>query len=293
MAGYEHLVLADGRTLEYLLGGVESDQALVYCHGTPSPPVAMPAFEAVASEFGLRLVMPTRPGYGFSSPQPGRSVASHVDDVRQLLDHLGAKGGIAIGWSGGGPHALALGACLADRIRAVVTIAGVGPFGDPLFDWLQDMGEGNIEEFAVAQGPEDEFRAWLVEESQALRHVQAQDVVEAMLPHLSPVDAAALQDGELGSILAASLRHAFESGVEGWLEDDIAFTKDWGFGLGDVHVPVSLWQGREDLMVPLRHGEYMATHLPNVSAHLREGDGHLTLLTHLSTMVQEATTRKG
>jgi pimeloyl-ACP methyl ester carboxylesterase len=69
--------------------------------------------------------------------------------------------------------------------------------------------------------------------------------------------------------------------------------KPWGFELSDVNVPVSLWQGRQDLMVPFSHGEYIATHLPNVTAHLLEEEGHLTLLRYLPTMVSEATKRRG
>jgi pimeloyl-ACP methyl ester carboxylesterase len=293
MAGYEKLVLNDARTFEYLTGGVESDRALVYCHGTPAPPVPMVEFETVARDAGLTLVMPTRPGYGYSTPQPGRSVLDHASDVRELLEHLGLSSAIAVGWSGGGPHALALGAALPDRISGIVTIAGVGPWNDPLFDWLSGMGEGNIEEFGIAAGPKDAFRAWLEEAAVPLATIQAEDVVAEMAPHLSDVDAAALSDGDVATVMAAELRRAFLVGVDGWLEDDQAFMKPWGFELSDVNVPVSLWQGRQDLMVPFSHGEYIATHLPNVTAHLLEEEGHLTLLRYLPTMVSEATKRRG
>ena len=293
MAEYEYLTLSDGRTLEYLLGGVSSDRALVYCHGTPAPPVPMKEFEQAATEAGLTLVMPTRPGYGHSTPHPGRAVVDHAHDVRELLDHLGLASGIAVGWSGGGPHALALGAALSDRITGVATIAGVGPWGDPLFDWFDGMGAGNIEEFGMAAGPEDAFRAFLEAEAAPLATVQAEDVVAAMGPHLSEVDANKLSEGEFASDMAAELRRAFLVSVDGWLEDDYAFMKPWGFDFSEVKVPVSLWQGRQDLMVPYTHGEYMATRLPNVKAHLLEDEGHLTLINHLSTMVHEATTLRG
>ena len=293
MADYEQLVLSNGRTLEYLMGGIESDRALVYCHGTPAPPVPMKEFEQAATEAGLTLVMPTRPGYGHSTPHPGRSVVDHAHDVRELLDHLGLASGIAVGWSGGGPHALALGAVLSDRITAVATIAGVGPWGDPLFDWLDGMGEGNIEEFAMAAGPEDAFRAFLEAEAAPLATVQADDVVTAMAPHLSDVDAIALSEGEFASAMAAELRRAFLVGVDGWLDDDYAFMKPWGFEFSEVKVPVSLWQGRQDLMVPYTHGEYIAARLPKVTAHLLEDEGHLTLLRYLPTMVSEALRHRG
>jgi pimeloyl-ACP methyl ester carboxylesterase len=94
--------------------------------------------------------------------------------------------------------------------------------------------------------------------------------------------------GEFGEDLAANFREAVRTGVEGWLEDDIAFTRSWGFGLEEISVPTMIWQGSADLMVPFSHGQWLASRLPDASAHLEEGEGHLSVgLGALDRMLDE------
>ncbi len=93
---------------------------------------------------------------------------------------------------------------------------------------------------------------------------------------LPPVDIAALT-GEFADDLAASFRGAVVNGIEGWLDDDLAFLQPWGFAPADVTVPTFLWHGLEDLVVPVAHGRWLAANLPNVTAHLEPGEGHLSV----------------
>ena len=96
--------------------------------GTPSGSQPFPPAVDVMAERGLRYVAFNRAGYGSSTRRPGRAVADVADDARAVLDHLGVEHAVTIGWSGGGPHALACGALLPDRIRAVATIASIAPY---------------------------------------------------------------------------------------------------------------------------------------------------------------------
>jgi pimeloyl-ACP methyl ester carboxylesterase len=93
---------------------------------------------------------------------------------------------------------------------------------------------------------------------------------------LPDVDRALLTD-EFGEALSANIREGLRTGVDGWLDDDLAFTRPWGFDLGAITVPVQLWQGTEDLMVPFAHGRWLADHVAGVDAHLLEGEGHLSV----------------
>ena len=78
------------------------------------------------------------------------------------------------------------------------------------------------------------------------------------------------------------------TGTPGWLEDDIAFTRSWGFGLEEISVPTMIWQGSADLMVPFSHGQWLASQLPDASVHLEEGEGHLSVgLGALDRMLDE------
>ena len=80
---------------------------------------------------------------------------------------------------------------------------------------------------------------------------------------------------------------ALDGGVDGWLDDDLAFVDDWGFAPGPLHAPTLLLQGEHDLMVPPAHFRWLADHLPNVEARFDPGEGHLTLYERVVPAVHE------
>ena len=77
--------------------------------------------------------------------------------------------------------------------------------------------------------------------------------------------------------MAANFREGLRIGVNGWLDDDLAFTRPWGFDLAAIEVPTMVWHGTEDLMVPFAHGLWLADHVSGVTAHLLDGEGHLSV----------------
>jgi pimeloyl-ACP methyl ester carboxylesterase len=270
------ITLTDGRDLEVEVSGPDGAPVLVFHHGTPGGSEQMRAMARAAEARGLRLVTWSRPGYGASTRQAGRTVADVVADTAAVLDHLGAESCLVAGWSGGGPHALACGALLADRVRAVLCIAGVAPYAAEGLDFLAGMGADNIEEFGAALKGEDVLRPWLDAERPEMVEMTA-DEVAVSLGNLVPAVDVAVLTGEFAEDLAAEFRQAVSVGVDGWLDDDLAFTRAWGFELADIAVPTYLWQGSDDLMVPFAHGEWLAERIPGVTAHLEQGEGHLSI----------------
>lgn len=270
------VTLADGRLLDIDTTGPDDVVPLIFHHGTPGAVTPIRAMQRAAVERGLRLVTYSRPGYGGSSRRPGRQVVDVVADVEAILDHLGAPRCLTAGWSGGGPHALATGARLGQRVAGVLCIAGVAPYGLDGLDFLAGMGEQNIDEFNAALAGEEPLRAFLEKEAEDLREVKPADIVSALESLLPDVDRAVLTD-EFGEDLAASFREALRTSVDGWLDDDLAFTRAWGFGFDEIAVPTFLWQGSADLMVPFAHGQWLAEQIPGVTAHLQEGEGHLSI----------------
>ena len=119
--------LPDGRVFEYSASGDPGRELLVFCIGTPGAVVDFPYVADAAATRGLRSVICSRPGYGGSTRNEGRSVADAASDTAALADHLGAERFLVAGWSGGGSTALACAALLPDRVRAVVTLAGTAP----------------------------------------------------------------------------------------------------------------------------------------------------------------------
>ena len=281
------ITVHDGRDLEIEVSGPDGAPVLLFCHGTPGGSTQFGGFARGAHARGLRLVTWSRPGYGASTRRAGRTVADDAHDAAAVLDHLGVETCLVAGWSGGGPHALAAGALLAGRVRGVLCIAGVAPYDADGLDFLAGMGEDNIEEFGESLKGEAPLRGWLENVRPALVDMTADDVVASLDTLLPPVDEAAVT-GEFADYLAAEFRQAVSVGVDGWLDDDLAFTRPWGFDLGAIAVPTYLWQGSEDLMVPFAHGQWLADRIPGVAAHLEPGEGHLSVaLGALDRMLDE------
>jgi pimeloyl-ACP methyl ester carboxylesterase len=270
---------ADGRQLQVLVAGPADGLPLVFHTGTPSGLVGYQPMLTAAAERGLRSVLYSRPGYGMSAPQPGRSVADAAGDVAAILDELGAGQFVTAGWSGGGPHALACAALLTGRCEGAAVIAGVAPYEAAGLDWLAGMAPENVQEFGAAVAGQSELNGLLEEWAVALREVTGPDVAAGLGELVSEVDKAAAT-GAFGEYLAAAFRAAVASGVAGWRDDDLAFCRGWGFSLTDSGISwprVTIWQGDQDRMVPFAHGQWLAARLPGASAHLIPGEGHLSL----------------
>lgn len=286
MAAADHVQLPDGRRLDLRVSGPAGGFPLVFHHGTPGAATPYRVLERAAHARGLRLVTTSRPGYGDSTPQPGRSVVDVAADTAAVLAAIGAGRCLIAGWSGGGPHALACGARLG-ATAAVLVIAGIAPYGAAGLDYMAGMGQDNIVEISTALQGEDQLRSYLLDQREQLKNATAADLVASLGTVLPDVDRAVLT-GEFGEDDAANFREALRTGVEGWLEDDIAITRPWGFGLEEISVPVMIWQGSADLMVPFSHGQWLASQLPGASAHLEEGEGHLSVaLGALDRMLDE------
>ncbi|HUJ06883.1 MAG TPA: alpha/beta hydrolase [Streptosporangiaceae bacterium] len=266
-----------GRSVDVTVAGPPDGLPFVFHTGTPSGLATFrPMIDAAAGR-GLRYIQYARPGYGGSAPLPGRRVASAVADLAAVLDHLGAGRFITAGWSGGGPHALACAALLPGRCAAAASIAGVAPRQADGLDWLAGMAAENVAEFGAAERGEAELTALLSAAAEVMAAVTGEQVAAELGGLVTAADRNALT-GEFADYLAALFRSALSTGIAGWRDDDLAFTADWGFDPGQITVPVAVWQGDQDAMVPFAHGQWLADRIPGARAHLLSGDGHLTLI---------------
>lgn len=277
----------DGRTLEALVSGPQDGTVLVFHSGTPVGLVPFPSTLDPAS-MGIRTVLYARPGYGRSTPNPGRSIADSAHDTAAILDALGVERFLNAGWSGGGPPALACDALLPDRCLATAVIAGIAPYteadpGGEVRSWYEADEDnqlalaGQIEEFRQSV---DTFVAEL-----------ANETAEGVVTHTrSDADRRFLSDGH--AEWAASLfRTSGVSGGSGAADDYLSSFRDWGFPLDQTR-RVTIWHGLDDQNVPLAQGEWLASHLPD--AQLRSpAEGHLSIMSHLPEIIEELRSRAG
>lgn len=272
----DHVVLADGRRLDVRVSGPSGGPVLLFHHGSPGAATPMRFLERAAHERGLRVVTPARPGCGRSTRQPCRTVVDAVADAEQLLERLGADTCLVAGWSGGGPHALACAARLP-QATAVTVLAGLAPYPADGLDWFAGMGADNVEGFTAALEGEDALRVILERDLPEVRSGSVEALVAGMASLLPEVDRVLVTD-EFGEDLLRSGHEAVRTGVDGWADDSLAFCRPWGFDLPEISVPTTLWHGSEDLMVPFGHGRWLADRVPGVSAHLLEGEGHVSVV---------------
>jgi pimeloyl-ACP methyl ester carboxylesterase len=275
-----------GRELDVLVEGPEDGIALVFHSGTPSAAVRDPSLSRAAVGRGLRLITWSRPGYATSTPQPGRTVADAVADTAAVHDELGARQFVTIGHSGGGPHALACAALMPHRCLAAATLAGIAPYPAEGLDWLEGMADENHEEFGATLEGEAALRPILERWRAGLANLTGAEVAASLGGLVSDVDKAALT-GEFAEVAAESFRRSVSTGIEGWLEDDFAFVKDWGFDLGSIKTPVAVWQGGEDRMVPYPHGKWLQAHIGGAQSRLFDTEGHLSLIHHIDRIVDD------
>ncbi len=304
----------DGRVLAVEEAGDPAGRPVLVHGGTPGSRLLYGPHVRDAAERGLRLIGYDRPGYGGSSPQPGRTVADCAGDVRAICADLGIERLAMWGASGGGPHVLACAALLPDLVAAAASLASPAPFDADGLDYFDGMAAENVDDTllyftdeAAARAKTDLDRAEILAEAPggatetadggATNHEATNKAASDSAPTgdaatddaatnheaaggsgpaLPPVDEAAIADG-LGDFFATAMRDGLAPGSDGWWEDN-CLLRPWGFSVADITVPVLLLHGRQDAFVPFGHGQWLAAHIPGVKPLLLDDDGHLSLL---------------
>ncbi len=268
------LTLSDGRTLHvYDVGGSDTGDrlAVVWHHGSPNigaPPE--PLFDA-AERLGMRWVSYDRPGYGGSTPRPGRDVASAAGDVAAVTDALGIERFAVMGHSGGGAHALACGALLPDRVVGVVSISALAPYGADGLDWFAGFAPAGVASLTAATHGRE-----------------AKEMYEGSGDEsdmgFTPGDEAALE-GTWSWVLDV-VRPAVQAGPGGLIDDDLAAVAPWGFDPAQIIAPTLLLHGSLDRVVPPSHGQWLAGRCRSAELRLFAQDGHVSILNHASSAME-------
>jgi pimeloyl-ACP methyl ester carboxylesterase len=253
---------ADGRTLSAVDGGSADPAALpvVWLGGSPQTGALLEPVVVAAEARGIRLVSYARPSYGRSTPAPGRDVAAAAGDVASVADAFSLDRFAVVGYSGGGPHALACAALLPGRVMGAVTLAGVAPYSDDI-DWFAGM---------AAPG--------------GLRAARAGREARARYAETEEFDGSSFTDTDWAALagtwsaLGDDANLAGSAGPDGLIDDDVAFAQPWNVDLGAAHAAVLLVQGGRDRIVPPSHAELLLRLLPNAELWLRPRAGHVAVL---------------
>lgn len=242
--------------------------AVLFHHGTPSSNAALPGGWAGLPD-DIRLVSFDRPGYGRSDDQPGRTVADAARWCAAIADALGIDRFAVTGTSGGGPHAAATAAVLGERVTRVCVDVGLGPVGHPGFDELHDMVPETAEEVGHARAGYADLRRFV----ESLH--EREDPLGAWMDRLPPSDVEVLSRPDVQVEEAFEAAEVAAGGIEGWLEDDLAFfARPWGIRLRDITAEVLLMYGGADVLVPAHHGSAYLDAIGHGRLVVLPGKGH-------------------
>ena len=261
------LKLGDGRTLHVYDTGADDAAgrlAVFWHHGTPNIGAPPEPLFAAAARLGIRWVSYDRPGYGGSTPYRDRDVASAAADVSSVADALGIDQFAVMGHSGGGPHALACGALLPERVLGVVSVAGLAPFGAEGLDWFAGMSDSSVASLRAAG------------EGRAAKERYEASGAEYDPEMFTPEDHAALS-GAWSWVLDV-VNPAVEAGPGGLIDDDLAYVASWGFDPAQAIAPFLFLHGGRDRIVPSSHSEWLTRRCPSAELWLSPDDGHIWVL---------------
>jgi pimeloyl-ACP methyl ester carboxylesterase len=261
----------DGRTLMFAEWGDPRGQPIFNLHGTPSRRLNRHPDQELVRSTGVRLITYDRAGYGGSDRHQGRAVADCVADVAAIADTLGIHRFAVSGTSGGGPHALAVAALLGDRVTRAASVVGVAPYEVLADEWFVGMDPENVKEFGWALEGRDRLTEELERKDLKRQQRALGDPAEIMAEFELPAsDRAVLAREDLLQVRRETTLESTRQGVGGWVDDDIAFIKPWGFDPASIRVPTLVWYGTADVMVPRGHGEWLARAIPGATVRLNE-----------------------
>lgn len=265
-----------GRRLRVEVVG-DGRRVVVLQLGSPSAGVIYDRWVQDADARGLTLIAYDRPGYGGSSSQPGRLVADCAADVRAISQAIGFERCAVWGLSGGGPHALACAALLDDLVVAAAAIGSWAPFDAPGLDYFAGMHDQARKIYELYRSDREEWERQGGVLRENVLALDVQEFAEEWSAGASAVDGEVVR-GEFGPWLRRAIQAGLAPGPEGWMSDLAAFYSPWGLDPASISIPVKVWHGLEDRIVPVAHGRWLAETIPGAQVALDDDDGHLTVV---------------
>lgn len=283
--------LRDGRWLGYRDSGAPNGTPVLFFHGFGTTRVVCPPGDA-ARQLGVRLIAVDRPGIGLSTPLPGRRLLDWPSDVAEFANGLGLERFSIVGWSGGGPYALACGRMLGDRVRSIALVSGAAPLAKTTrTDYLRRFDRNAVR--VAGKAP------WVVRIAMwhwgRPQRRDAEAFFEKELAEMCAADQEVLSEPELRRRMIANSTELYRQGGRGMYDEALVLARPWGFEFADIRVPVEIWHGERDEVVPFAMSAHLAESIPGARLKVFPDEGHHLLYSHwpdiLRSLLQPEPTR--
>jgi pimeloyl-ACP methyl ester carboxylesterase len=270
------MVVPDGRALAYSECGAPGGVPIMYCHGGPGSRLDLVWFDRTFADLGVRVIAADRPGYGGSTPQPGRTWNDWPTDVAALGDHLGLDRFAVMGLSSGGPYAVACASLLAGRVTGAAVVAGVTDMGWTGAWDAYDEAEATLMRF----GDDERALTWCQDRYGPNGERFFDDTGE-----MAPADLALLEDEAVVAGLFPTFAEAFRPGIAGFAHDITVQGRPWSFDPGAITAPTRVFHGEADTIVPVAHGRHTAAVIPDATLQTFPDDGHVSMIARMPEFV--------
>jgi pimeloyl-ACP methyl ester carboxylesterase len=279
------IALPGGRTIGYADYGGAGETAVLWCHGGPGSRLEPQSLAPAARDLRLRIVGIDRPGYGLSTPRPGRTIADWVPDALAVADRLGIDRFAAVGVSTGGAYSLAL-AAKSERVLGVVACCALTDMRWADGKALVMRGGGQIADIWNARDRDGALA--IATESFGPDGSKMMSQAASGGPPLPPADLALLANPEWLAGFAGSLREMFAHGVAGYTDDRLADGPGWGsFDVSKVTCPVVVLHGGSDSIAPVALAHHTAKIVPGASLRIFPELGHFSIVQEVLGVVRE------
>lgn len=278
------VTLRDGRTMGWCEYGSQIGRPVLAFHGAPACRLLFRPADEPARALGLRLIAPDRPGYGLSTPMPGRSLADWATDTAELMGHLGIERAPVLAISGGCPYAVAAAGLLGDRISGLALVSPLGEVGGPAAAALANRMQRAF--FLELPRRPLLLRRGAVAARAAFLGAPAVSYA-AFSAMLSPADRNVLGRPEARKLVIDMTREALRAGIEGAVSDMAIYGRPWGVDSAAIGCRSVLWQGTVDHIVPAALALDLGRQLPGCAVHRLDGQGHFWVLGHVEEVLEE------
>jgi len=262
--------VAKDRQLGWAEFGHPDGDAVLWFHGTPGACLQVPpTVHEVALQRGFRVIAVERPGTGRSTDHRYQRISEFGPDIEALADQLGMDRFAAVGLSGGGPYTLSVAHHMPDRVVVGTLLGGIGPVRGP------DAVMSYTRLLRYAATPLEVLRSPIGNVLRAAVRAAtpvADPVFSLYVRLLGFADRPVLGHPQFKAMFLHDLITADD--LRATAHDLALFARHWGFQLEDVQVPVVVWHGLADVIVPSSHGHHQAARLPRGELRVRPGQGH-------------------
>lgn len=268
------MTLSDGRALGYSVYGDKKGIPLFLFHGTPGSRVWVLEDDPIAQRLGIHIIATDRPGYGLSDKKENRTLIDYSSDIEQLADYLQLDHFSVLGISGGGAYAAAVSHCLPHKVKQCILVSTATPFRNGKSP--KAMSKENRLAFFLSN-----HLPWILKiannAQKKLIDTNPEKYKESMKKggrHLSEWDNRMLMVDEIVETGLLHSKEAYRQGVDEVLYEAKLLTKDWGFRLAEIKIPLKIWHGEADTLSPVSEVKTMETQLSNLESHYIKDGGH-------------------